>query len=208
MAEPKQERAVRTREVILTAAAEIFDEFGYSGASISKIMTRANVTQGGMYFHFKSKRELAQAVLAHQQEFVAHPAEGFGLQGLVDLTFFTAHQLTGNVLFRASVRLAVEQGEFGPSDDTAYQEWVEQLYLHLRAAREQGELLSDVDEREFANVLVGAYTGTQVFSNIASAYADLPERLVSMWRYFLPAIATSQGRARVRLPSGTERFAA
>ncbi len=208
MGEPKQERAVRTRDAILTAAAEIFDEFGYSGASISKIMNRANVTQGGMYFHFKSKRELAHAVLTSQQEFVAHPSEGFGLQGLVDLTFFTAHQLVSNVLFRASVRLAVEQGEFGPRDDTAYQEWVEQLYVHLRAAREHGELLAEVDEREFANVLVGAYTGTQVFSNMASGYADLPERLVSMWRYFLPAIATPQGRARVKLPADIARIAA
>jgi AcrR family transcriptional regulator len=208
MAEPKQERAVRTRDTILTAAAEIFDEYGYSGASINKIMTRANVTQGGMYFHFKSKRELAQAVLTHQQEFVDPPAEGFGLQGLVDLTFFTAHQLTSNVLFRASVRLAVEQGEFGQRDDTAYQEWVEQLYVHLCAAREQGELRPEVDERELANVLVGAYTGTQIFSNVASGHADLPERLVSMWRYFLPAIATPHGLARVELPADVARLAA
>lgn len=208
MGEPKQERAVRTREAILTAAAEIFDEYGYSGASISKIMNRADVTQGGMYFHFKSKRELAQAVLTHQQEFVVRQPEGYGLQGLVDLTFFTAHQLISNVLFRASVRLAVEQGEFGPRDDTAYQEWVEQLYVHLCAAREQGELRPDVDEREFANVLVGAYTGTQIFSNIASGHADLPERLVSMWRYLLLAIATPQARARVKLPADVARIAA
>ncbi|MGW4272011.1 ScbR family autoregulator-binding transcription factor [Streptomyces seoulensis] len=208
MVEPKQERAVRTREAIMTAAAEVFDEYGYSGASIAKIMTRANVTQGGMYFHFKSKRALAQAVLTHQQEFVVQPSRGFGLQGLVDLTFFTAHQLASNVLFRASVRLAVEQGEFGQRDDTAYQEWVEQLCAHLRAAREQGELLPEVDVREFANVLVGAYTGTQVFSNISSGYADLPTRLVSMWRYLLPAIATPQGRARVKMPTDVARLAA
>ncbi|MER7195892.1 TetR family transcriptional regulator [Streptomyces flaveolus] len=46
MAEPKQERATRTRELILRAAAEVFDESGYSGAGISKIMNRAGVTQG------------------------------------------------------------------------------------------------------------------------------------------------------------------
>ncbi|MFD0570557.1 TetR family transcriptional regulator [Kitasatospora gansuensis] len=46
MAEPKQERAVKTRAIILRAAAEVFDEFGFSGASISKIMKRAGMTQG------------------------------------------------------------------------------------------------------------------------------------------------------------------
>ncbi|MFE3992564.1 ScbR family autoregulator-binding transcription factor [Streptomyces goshikiensis] len=208
MAEPKQERAVKTREAILFAAAEVFDECGYSGASISKIMQRADVTQGGMYFHFKSKRGLALAVLQHQQEFVHFPDGGAGLQRLVDLTFFIAHELQTNVLFRASVRLAVEQGDFGVQDDTAYQEWVEQLYTHLCEARELGQLLPDVDERECANVLVGAYSGTQVFSNIASGRVDLADRLVSMWRYVLPGIATPKALAGVAMPGGARRLAA
>ncbi|MFF9344872.1 MULTISPECIES: ScbR family autoregulator-binding transcription factor [unclassified Streptomyces] len=209
MDEPKQDRAVKTREAILHAAAEVFDIYGYSGASISKIMERAQVTQGGMYFHFKSKLGLAQAVLAHQQEFVHFPPTGHdGLQLLIDLNFFLARELQTNVVFRASVRLAVEQGDFGMRDDTAYQEWVEQFYGLLCAARERGELLPGVDEREFANVLVGAYSGIQVFSNVASGRADLPSRLASMWRYLLPAIATPQAIAEIRLPQGVQKFAA
>ncbi|MEU2282466.1 ScbR family autoregulator-binding transcription factor [Streptomyces sp. NPDC013178] len=208
MGEPKQERAVKTREAILHAAAEIFDECGYSGASISKIMARAQVTQGGMYFHFKSKKGLAQAVLAHQQDFVHFSKETAGLQKLIDLSFFLAHELQTNVLFRASVRLAVEQGELGMRDDTAYQEWVNEFYGLLCEAREQGDLLPEVDEREFANVLVGAYSGTQIFSNVSSGRADLPARLVSMWRYLLPGIATPQARARLGLPTDVQRLAA
>ncbi|WP_225800875.1 ScbR family autoregulator-binding transcription factor [Streptomyces sp. NK15101] len=209
MDEPKQERAVKTREAILYAAAEVFDTYGYSGASISKIMERAQVTQGGMYFHFKSKLGLAQAVLAHQQEFVHFPPQGHdGLQLLIDLNFFLARELQTNVLFRASVRLAVEQGDFGMRDDTAYQEWVDQFHGLLCAARERGELLPGVDEREFANVLVGAYSGIQVFSNVASGRADLHSRLVSMWRYFLPAIATPQAIAELRFPQDVQEFAA
>ncbi|WP_331739412.1 TetR/AcrR family transcriptional regulator (plasmid) [Streptomyces sp. NBC_00637] len=208
MGEPKQERAVKTREAILHAAAQIFDECGYSGASISKIMARANVTQGGMYFHFKSKKGLAQAVLAHQQDFVHFSTESAGLQKLIDLSFGLAYELQSNVLFRASVRLAVEQGEFGLRDDTAYQEWVNEFYGLLCEARGRGELLPEVDEREFANVLVGAYSGTQIFSNVSSGRADLPERLVSMWRYFLPGVATPQARARFRLPTNVQRLAA
>ncbi len=44
----------------------MFDEFGFSGASVSKIMKRAGVTQGGMYFHFPSKMALAHAVMVEQ----------------------------------------------------------------------------------------------------------------------------------------------
>ncbi|WP_368656249.1 ScbR family autoregulator-binding transcription factor [Streptomyces viridosporus] len=199
---------MRTRETILYAAAEIFDECGYSGASISKIMERAQVTQGGMYFHFKSKRSLAQAVLAHQQDFVHFSGEAVGLQKLVDLSFFLARELQNNAMFRASVRLAVEQGEFGGHDDTAYQEWVNEFRALLHEARKRGELLADVDETEFANVLVGAYSGIQVFSNISTGRADLPERIVSMWRYLLPAVATPQARAKISFPADVQRLAA
>ncbi|KPI01764.1 ScbR family autoregulator-binding transcription factor [Streptomyces mirabilis] len=198
MGEPKQERAVRTREVVLHAAAEVFDECGYSGASISKIMKRAGVTQGGMYFHFDSKLKLAQAVMADQQTFVTLPATE-GLQGLVDVTFHLSRELQNNPVFRASVRLAVEQGEFGSRDDRPYQEWAEQFRRQLDGAHARGELLPDTDTAEFARVLVGAYSGTQLFSQMATNRADLPEQVATLWRYLLPAVATPQAIATLRL---------
>ncbi|MFJ5939187.1 ScbR family autoregulator-binding transcription factor [Streptomyces cinereoruber] len=202
MDEPKQERAVKTRDTILHAAAEVFDECGFSGASISKIMGRAGVTQGGMYFHFKSKRGLAMAVMASQQDFVEPPKRSSGLQALIDLTFYLARELQRNVLFRASVRLAVEQGEFGVRSDTAYQEWVDHFLKHLRTARELGELLPDVDESDFATTLVGAYTGTQLYSNIASERRDLPQRVSLLWQFMLPAVATPEAIGQLRIRPG------
>jgi AcrR family transcriptional regulator len=208
MTEPRQQRAVKTREAIVYAAATIFDECGYSGASISKIMDHAGVTQGGMYFHFKSKQELAKEVMAKQQEFVDFPVGEPSLQRLIDLTFFMAHALQTNVLVRASVRLAVEQGEFGKPDATAYHEWVGQLSSFLYAARDRGELLDDVDERQFATLLTGAFTGVQIYSNIATGRADLNERLVAMWQYTLPALAPPHVRAKLVLKPYEQRSAA
>ncbi|MET9290709.1 ScbR family autoregulator-binding transcription factor [Streptomyces sp. NPDC003077] len=208
MAEPKQERAVKTREAILYAAAQVFDETGFNGSSISKIMNRAGVTQGGMYFHFKSKQGLAQAVMAAQQDFVHLPPGEDGLQRLIDVTFHIADELQNNVMFRASVRLAVEQGEFGMQDATAYEGWVEQFYAQLVAARGRGELQEGVEEREFAQVLVGAYTGTQLFSNVSTKRADLPERIAALWRYLIPAVATPQTAARLHYRRGARGSAA
>lgn len=53
-----QDRAVATRRTILTAAAEVIMERGY-GASISQITTRACVAAGAVYFHLRSKEDLA-----------------------------------------------------------------------------------------------------------------------------------------------------
>ncbi|MFJ9846026.1 ScbR family autoregulator-binding transcription factor [Kitasatospora sp. NPDC101155] len=198
MAEPKQERALKTREVILRSAAEVFDECGFSGASISKIMERAGVTQGGMYFHFKSKQGLALAVMNSQQDHVDIPAGEEGLQRIIDITFHVARELRRNVVFRAGVRLAVEQGEIGLQDATPYEQWVDQFYEQLLVARGRGELLAEVDEKEFAQVIVGAYSGTQLFSQIATGRQDLPQRVAALWRYLLPAVATTEAKARLR----------
>ncbi|MEU1409958.1 helix-turn-helix domain-containing protein, partial [Streptomyces sp. NPDC005728] len=68
-----QERAVRTRRAILVAAAGVFAEVGFEAATIAEILQRAGVTKGALYFHFASKQELAQAVLAGQLAAVPVP---------------------------------------------------------------------------------------------------------------------------------------
>lgn len=57
----KQDRSVRTRQTILSAAARVFEERGYQMATISEILTAAGVTKGALYFHFPSKEDLARA---------------------------------------------------------------------------------------------------------------------------------------------------
>ncbi|MFI0262994.1 ScbR family autoregulator-binding transcription factor [Streptomyces sp. NPDC017056] len=203
-----QERAVRTREVILRAAAEVFDEFGFSGASISKIMKRAGVTQGGMYFHFPSKEALAQAVMIEQGGGLELPPGEDGLQRLVDITLYLAGELQTNPTLRAGVRLAVEQGEFGVQDDSAYRAWADEFAGQLRAAREKGELLPDVNVDELSWVLVSAYTGTQLFSQISSGRTDLHQRVVSLWRYLLPGVAEPAVRPHMSFKAGQGKAAA
>ncbi len=58
----KQERAARTREALVRAAAEVFAEEGFTAASIAVISRRARVSAGGLHFHFAGKQVLAGAV--------------------------------------------------------------------------------------------------------------------------------------------------
>jgi TetR/AcrR family transcriptional repressor of nem operon len=53
-----------TRERILEAADRIFKESGVDGASIDEIMRDAELTVGGFYGHFDSKRHLAREAVA------------------------------------------------------------------------------------------------------------------------------------------------
>lgn len=50
-------KAQETREKILREAAALFNQYGYSGSSMSDIMRVTGLQKGGIYNHFKSKDE-------------------------------------------------------------------------------------------------------------------------------------------------------
>ncbi|MFF8392661.1 ScbR family autoregulator-binding transcription factor [Streptomyces sp. NPDC016172] len=189
MTDLKQERAVRTRNVIMRAAAELFDEEGYEGASVTRIVKRAGVTLGAMYFHFGSKQDLAREVMNAQPYVIEPLLKSSGLQRLVDITLVWAHQLQTDPLLRAGVRLAVEQSRFGMHDSTSFEDWKDIMVGHLEVARAEGNLREGVSSEEVAQFIVGACTGVQLYSQLVTGREDLVERTCTMWRLLLPGLA-------------------
>jgi len=61
-----------TRNRIIKAAAPIFAEHGYEGASIRRIVAKADVNQAAINYHFGSKEELYRAVLRMALEALQH----------------------------------------------------------------------------------------------------------------------------------------
>ncbi|WP_336883098.1 TetR/AcrR family transcriptional regulator [Rhodococcus globerulus] len=57
---PTQSRAAATRDAVVGAAAAHFTSVGYTAASVSDIVTDSRITKGAMYFHFSSKKAVAQ----------------------------------------------------------------------------------------------------------------------------------------------------
>jgi AcrR family transcriptional regulator len=56
--------SILTRRRILKAASRVFAEHGFEGASIRDIVTKADVNQAAINYHFGSKEGLYRAVLA------------------------------------------------------------------------------------------------------------------------------------------------
>jgi len=56
--EPVQQRSIAKRERIKAAALALFGERGYERTSLEDIAHRAEVAVGGVYLHFRSKRQL------------------------------------------------------------------------------------------------------------------------------------------------------
>ncbi|MGW1764074.1 ScbR family autoregulator-binding transcription factor [Streptomyces sp. NPDC002073] len=195
----KQERAVKTRQAIIFAAAEVFDECGYHGASMREIMKRAGVTLGAVYFHFPNKEALAIAVMNSQPETIMPKLTSEGLQRLVDITLVWSHQLQVDKILRAAVRLAVEQTGFGLHDPESYDEWRQIMEDCLHDARDRGELRDFVDGRKVAEFVVGACTGMQLYSDLVARRRDLPRRTVNMWELLIPSITNDYGRKNVKV---------
>ncbi|WP_328304716.1 TetR/AcrR family transcriptional regulator (plasmid) [Streptomyces sp. NBC_00435] len=185
----RQERAVRTRRAILEAAAVVFDERGYDAATIAEILAHAGVTKGALYFHFSSKLELAQGVLDAQFDKCLVPPRASKLQELVDVAMVLAYRMKYEPMLSAGARLSL-----GP--DTlemrggAVPGWIEILRKLLCVAKEQGELLPDVDPAETAWILSACWSGVQLYSQTLNDRADIEGRVATLYRHVLPGIAT------------------
>ncbi|MFD5877018.1 ScbR family autoregulator-binding transcription factor [Streptomyces sp. NPDC060322] len=190
----RQERAVRTRQAILEAAAEVFDELGYEATTIAEILQRSGMTKGALYFHFASKQELGLEVLRAQGGSVplACPKE-LKLQEAVDRALGLAYLLQTDPLLQGSVRLTVDQGS--PNDGldrrVPMQAWTNDTQDLFREAQAAGELLPDLDLERVAKMFVGAMTGVQILSRTMADRADLPERVSDLYRSLMPSIAVA-----------------
>jgi len=52
-----------TRQRILDAATELFEQRGFAGTSIRDLAVRVGMTKAALYYHFPSKEEVLQALL-------------------------------------------------------------------------------------------------------------------------------------------------
>lgn len=195
----KQDRAIRTRQTILLAAAKVFEEHGYQAATISEILAAAGVTKGALYFHFPSKEHLAEGVLHEQDQRLPIPDRACKVQQLVDTVVLHAYRLQTDPMVRAGVRLSLDQQAQGLDRSAPFLHWSAVGAELLKKAQAQGELLPHVVPAETADVAVGAFAGIQAMSQALCNYQDLPRRVSALLRHLLPSVAVPSVLAAVDL---------
>ncbi|MFF2536117.1 ScbR family autoregulator-binding transcription factor [Streptomyces cyaneofuscatus] len=191
----RQERAVRTRRLILAAAAEMFDELGYEGTTIAGLIERIQLTRGGLYFHFTTKEQLARGVLDEAVSLEGVTPQALKLQEWVDLALLLAYRLPREPLLSASLKLSVDpqaRARFG----TRWPDWVAVGTALLEEAGRRGELLPHVRPAETARLFVGAWTGVQLVTEALSG-RELPEEISALLALLLPGIAPAGVLARL-----------
>jgi AcrR family transcriptional regulator len=200
---PRQDRAERTRNLILDAAAEAFDARGFVGASLSDILARAGVTKGALYFHFSSKEELAKELIEEQWNIELPDLENTTnpIQGVIDLCHSFCHSLCSNIRVRASNRLVTESN-FDRPYPQVYTRWIDIIHEFLKIAQGSGDLRQELDPAEVASYIGGSVLGIQTMSGVLTNREDLRDRLTDMWKISLPGIVPARRLSRFQ-PGGT-----
>lgn len=184
---PRQERAERSRARILDAAADEFDAHGFSGARLERIVERTGLTKGAVYFHFRSKLDLARALVA--EKYANGPAivtavEEGGLRGVAaatDLTRRVGAVFREDVRVRAAMKLT--QTVLPPeTGDDPYAEWTGIVAGYLRQAVDDGELASDLDPQDVAEVAVQAFFGAYMIADDLGRLDGLDADIDRLWR--------------------------
>ncbi|MCJ0871903.1 ScbR family autoregulator-binding transcription factor [Streptomyces sp. AP-93] len=194
----KQERATRTREALVRAAASAFDRAGYEATTLARIIQSAGLSMGALTFHFRSKEELADAVHAQGECAVRAAVERAAASGepplraAVCLTLEIARLLEEDTAVRAAARLARERADGSDSWSSLWLPLVERLLA--RATETEGELRPGSDPGAVltlvAYLVAGAEADSRVRATTPGEQGDCAERrLGRIWDAVLPGIS-------------------
>ncbi|MFE7312149.1 ScbR family autoregulator-binding transcription factor [Streptomyces sp. NPDC057555] len=205
----EQERSKRTKSRIIEAAAQVFFEHGYDGATIDHILTAAGVTKGALYHHYRSKQEIADALLQQHVGDIAVEPQDIKLRELVLKGQRLVAGLQSDPVQRAAARLTLEEGSNQLDRKQAMALWTEYVEALLIEAGRRHELLPAVNTPErlhqVAEMYVGAFAGIQLLADVSSerhTRAGLQHQLAVFFEHTLPTIAAPHVLPRLRLRAG------
>ncbi|MFD1659181.1 ScbR family autoregulator-binding transcription factor [Streptomyces caeni] len=191
--ELKQERAVRTRERILAAAAQAFAAKGYPAVTILDVAEAAGMTKGAVYFHYDNKDALALAVtdlFYRRIGEIADAVEPLGLPpvgSVAELLLRTATAFRDETVIQAGARLQLERQLIGVRLPLPYEAYTELITSWLARDREAGTGDGLPSPGTLATVLVSAFFGAQHISWVLDDRADLVERTTDLVRTIIPS---------------------
>lgn len=202
----KQERAARTRQLLIRSAAEAFERHGFTRARLADISSSAGVTTGALHFHFANKDALAStvettaaAVLRRAAGSAGQP-EANALQRLIEASHALADRLHHDVVARAGFRLSCGEGPRHPGLDLR-SEWFECIRRLLTEADDDNLLAEGVSRQDAATSIAAATTGFEVLGRTDPSWLS-PASLSRFWRLVLPRLATAEALAALDLPAG------
>jgi AcrR family transcriptional regulator len=189
--------------MIVAAAAHLFGENGYARTGIRDIARCAGVTAMDIETRFRSKEDLAGAVIAAQHRIVTEDGLAVLQQGqspvdtMVMMCGEYGLRLSNDPVVQAGIRLTFEASSFGYPVDALYEDWIKVLETLASKAYARGELARGVEPQALARLVVACFTGVQLVSEVTTGRADVMARVRQMWEILLPGILNDSTGPRV-----------
>lgn len=167
-----------TKAKILQQAAELFNQQGYAGSSISDIMRVTGLQKGGIYNHFQSKDELAlqafdfaiASVSQHTRAALRskhHAIER--LQAIIGVfsSFVDNPPIKGGCPL---LNTAIESDDTHPALRERAQQgmnsWRKLICLVIEKGIARGEIRAGVDADEVATIIIATLEGAMMMSKL------------------------------------------
>ncbi|WP_052709528.1 TetR/AcrR family transcriptional regulator [Streptomyces sp. NRRL S-495] len=193
----KQQRARRTREKVLDAAAEEFSTQGYSRATLDAVAQRTGMTKGALYGHFDSKRALAGALISQSRQVweelrLTRDVPGAGAAAVLEaLVLDLAQRLKDDVRLRAALRLATDVPDpAGPVPDI-FSDVQRGLVALIRRAQGEGSMAPRPPELVAQLLLAVLHGAPHVAFGPPDATPDDPAAYTAAWRLLLDSLTAA-----------------
>lgn len=180
----KQQRSIETRGALLTGAARTFARLSYAEARQRDIAVESGMSEGSLYFHFGTKAEIADAVLAAQQERMTAVLTGLStddataLEKLTTLMRQLAALIAEDEVVQGGIRLSGQpSNDYSASAREPYFEWERTGATLINEGVADGSIRPDVDVVREAEHINAVFVGAQVLAGLEDNWKSLPRRI-------------------------------
>ena len=165
-----------TRSRIVMEAATLFNLGGFEGGSMSKLMKATGLEKGGIYRHFSSKEQLAEAAFdyAWRAAFLERMRDLDAIPNSLD----RLKQFVSNFIERRSsvrggcplLNTAIDSDDGNPAlrerARKALREWRDLLSSIVSAGIERKEIRRGVDANKLATLIISSLEGALMISRL------------------------------------------
>ncbi len=177
--------ASSTKDRLVSAGANRFQDLGYSACSVQDIVDLAGVPKGSFYNHFKTKEAFAVEVVTNyiastrrdilaDKTLSAYDRISKHFQHLVE-----SYQETGYSRGCLIVNLTAESSEQIPDLRDALidtlQTWIELLAETIAEGQQSGEIKKEIDPEKLSRFLINCYEGSVLRMKLMRSKAPLED---------------------------------
>lgn len=192
MAKKRESTLVRQKQIV-EAARKLIIKRGSEHLTVSRIAREAGISEGAIYRHFRSKKEILSFLLDHAASSL------LGDMALQSAENHTTLEAISDVLEKhlkaiekrhgSSFQVIAEVVSFGDKklNGKAFDiinSYIGRLSDLLSAGARQGSVRADIDQQAVATLVFGMVQGLVNLWALSNYSFGLTERFVPLWRYF------------------------